>query len=246
MEQNYSLPFLDVLVSRDPNNNCFSTSIFRKPTFTGLGTHFLSFIPELFKINSLSTLLHRCYNLTSSWFALDEEIRFLINFFLDNGYPRDWINSRIRRFIDGKFNSNSNLETPKTDINYIPLPFYGHLSFNIRKKLNGLFRDNFPLSKFHFIFTNPNTIGSFFKFKDSVPAFLTPNVIYEFNCSSCKTRYVGESKRNLTYRFAEHKGVSVRTDRPLSHPPHSAIWDHAVASSHPIERCDFNILSKAR
>ena len=57
---------------------------------------------------------------------------------------------------------------------------------------------------------------------------------------------MGESKRNLTYRFAEHKGISVRTDRPLSHPPHSAIRDHAVVSGHPIEKCDFNILSKAR
>ena len=52
-EANNQISFLDVLVSRD--NNHFTTSIFRKSTFTGLGLQFSSFCPLQFKINSIST-----------------------------------------------------------------------------------------------------------------------------------------------------------------------------------------------
>ena len=52
--------------------------------------------------------------------------------------------------------------------------------------------------------------------------------------------------RNLTHRFAEHKGKSVRTGRPLSHPSHSAIRDHSLHADHPFTIADFGILSTVR
>lgn len=41
---------LDTMVTH--NNGIFHTNIYRKPTFTGLGQHFLSFTPYIYKINS--------------------------------------------------------------------------------------------------------------------------------------------------------------------------------------------------
>ena len=55
-EVNNTLPFLDVLIER---NNGFSTSIYRKPTFSGLFTNFDSFIPLSFKRGLVYTLLDR-------------------------------------------------------------------------------------------------------------------------------------------------------------------------------------------
>ena len=54
-ESNNQLPFLDVLVYR--NNDNFNTSVFRKKTFTGLGSNFYSHCFFNFKLNSLSTLI---------------------------------------------------------------------------------------------------------------------------------------------------------------------------------------------
>ena len=48
-ENNYEIPFLDVLVKRHENNS-FSTSIYRKKTFTGLYTKWDSFTPRKYKI----------------------------------------------------------------------------------------------------------------------------------------------------------------------------------------------------
>ena len=54
-ESNNQLPFLDILVTR--SNNCFTTSVFRKPTYTGLTTKFSSFIPIQYKRNLIVTFL---------------------------------------------------------------------------------------------------------------------------------------------------------------------------------------------
>ena len=43
-EKNGKLPFLDVLVCNKPN---LVTSVYRKPTYTGLLTNFFSFTPSL-------------------------------------------------------------------------------------------------------------------------------------------------------------------------------------------------------
>ena len=70
-EQDEKIPFLDVLIKRQPNNS-FSTSIYRKKTFTGLYTQWDSFTPRKYKLTSSAHLLivvsefvHRpvCYSL---------------------------------------------------------------------------------------------------------------------------------------------------------------------------------------
>lgn len=58
METDGSIPFLDVLVTRAENR--LPTAVYRKPTFTGLGINYLSFIVELFKVNAIKTLLLWC------------------------------------------------------------------------------------------------------------------------------------------------------------------------------------------
>ena len=98
MESEGSIPFLDVFVTRI--DNTLRTTVYRKPTFTGLGINYLSFIPQLFKVNAIKTLLYRCYALSSDWFSFDEEIKFLTTFFHNNGFPLDIINNSICKFLN--------------------------------------------------------------------------------------------------------------------------------------------------
>ena len=57
IEKNGSLSFLDIKISRE--NNKFVTSVYRKPTFSGVFTNFESFIPDIYKHALTETLLHR-------------------------------------------------------------------------------------------------------------------------------------------------------------------------------------------
>ena len=50
-EQNSKIPFLDVNVIRELGR--FVTSVYRKPTFTGVYTHFDSFQPDTYRIGIL-------------------------------------------------------------------------------------------------------------------------------------------------------------------------------------------------
>ena len=61
IENDGSIPFLDVLVFRTRNGK--TTSVYRKPIFSGLGTNYLSSIPRIFKINVIKTLLYRFYTI---------------------------------------------------------------------------------------------------------------------------------------------------------------------------------------
>ena len=104
---------------------------------------------------------------------------------------------------------------------------------------------SFPNTTFRFIFSNPYTIKSFFPYKDAIPAGLVPNIVYQYTCLSCKRRYIGETKRNLTLRIAEHFGRSARTGVRLSNPSFSPIRSHSLDSDHPMSNVNFKILMKA-
>ena len=70
------LPFLDVLVE---NKNTFTTSVYHKPTFTGLLTNFRSFIPLGYKIRLIKTLLDRIYKINNTGKGFHENVKLCIN-----------------------------------------------------------------------------------------------------------------------------------------------------------------------
>ena len=60
-EQNNIISFLDVNVIR---KHCkFITSVYRKPTFSGVYTHFDSFLPDTYKIVMIYTLVNRYFQI---------------------------------------------------------------------------------------------------------------------------------------------------------------------------------------
>ena len=74
-EQNDEIPFLDILLKRNLDSS-FSTSIYRKKTFTVLYSKWDSFTPRKYKINLVRTSAYRCIRICSSprllQFALDD------------------------------------------------------------------------------------------------------------------------------------------------------------------------------
>ena len=85
-EQDREIPFLDVLIKRHLNNS-FSTSIYRKKTFTGLYTQWDSFTPRKYKINLIPTLTYRCLRICSSPRLLQSALDDLKRHLSRNGYP---------------------------------------------------------------------------------------------------------------------------------------------------------------
>ena len=235
------LPFLDTIVTHD--NGTFKTAVYRKPTTTGLGQHFRSYTPYLYKINSIRTLVNRAYNLCTDWKTFHIELTFLKNFFVTNGYPLYLFDKVTKAFLCKKFSNPLIVTTVKKDHKYVKLPYMGKLSFDLRKQLKTLLQNNYPQIKFTFVFTNTNTIGNFLKQRVSRNTDLVSNVVYLFTCSGCQARYVGSTTRWLRDRVLEHQGKSTRTGRPLASPSFSAIREHSREHSHPFSNTDFSILT---
>ena len=60
-----------------------------------------------------------------------------------------------------------------------------------------------------------------------------------------KIIFLGETKKQLRVMISQHKGISFRTNRPLSSFDSSKIYDHAFDSNHPISDDSFKILSNS-
>ena len=63
-EQQQKLPFLDVLIERSGG---LITSVYHKSTYTGLLTNFLSFVPSVYKMSLVRTLIDKTFKINSSW-----------------------------------------------------------------------------------------------------------------------------------------------------------------------------------
>ena len=72
-EVNRSLPFLDVLISR---NKGFTTTVYHKPTFSGVYSNFNSFMADEYKDNLIFTLLFRIFSIVLEF---HEELNYLKN-----------------------------------------------------------------------------------------------------------------------------------------------------------------------
>ena len=242
LEQNNSLNYLDINLYK--YNNHITTSIYRKPTYTGIGLNWFDGSPIHYKINSIKTLLHRAYNLTSSYINFHKEVEELLSYFKKNCYPPTMFYKILKQFLFKRYIEKPiRFDVPK-EIIYIKVPFYGKISFNIRNKLQKLLNNSFQSMDFRFVFVNNFRIGTFFNIKDKIPDKVCSNICYEFICPSCNARYVGCSTRAFHIRVLEHAGKSYRTNQILSSPSFSAVRDHARENDHQFSINNFKIIAK--
>ena len=247
LENDNSLNFLDLTLKH--KNGRITTSTYRKPTHTGQGTNYSSFIDHLFKVNAIKTLLHRAYATCSNWAAFEDEVMYLISYFSMNKYPKKLVMAHINRFRNCIMNPIPKpITVPKKKL-YIKLQYLGPLSFHLRKNLRKLLTPCYPQMDLRFIFTNEYTIRSLFPYKDRIPDRLQSNVIYQFNCIRCTSdvTYIGLTSCNLAKRVAEHQGISERTGKTRSSAPYSSIREHCLKEhNEPPEEAEFKIIGRTK
>ena len=106
-EETNSLVFLDIKCFRDSGK--FQTSVYRKPTFSGVLTNFESFLPISYKYNLVSTLLHPGFMICSSYRTLHFEILKLKQISRSNGYPQNFVDRCIKTCLDKVFIKHPNI-----------------------------------------------------------------------------------------------------------------------------------------
>ena len=245
IEQDDSLPFLDTLVKRSTDTGRFITSVYRKPTYTGLSLQYDSLVPHKYKFNLVQTLVTRAFRISSNYFILCDEIDFIKDNLRKNGFPNHILERAVKKTLDGIFiKKDPYLTVPKDSI-YLCLPYIGPPSHTLARKLSHVINTNYNTVHLKPVFTASRKIGSFFHYKDKMSVPLCSSVIYQYACGSCSVSYVGKTLRNLSIRTDEHKGVSFRTKFRLSKPMFSSIREHSENCDHLILNQNFTILDFA-
>ena len=115
IEENGSLSVLDIKISRE--NNKFVTSVYCKPTFSGVFTNFESFIPDIYKRGLIETLLHRSFRLCSNYENFLREIETLKLVLKCNSYPHNLVKHCIKKFLNKLFvQRDLNSTVPKREL----------------------------------------------------------------------------------------------------------------------------------
>ena len=247
IENDNSLSFLDIRIDRKADN--FETSLYRKPTFSGVYLNFESFVPDGYKKGLINCLLFRIYKLCSNWSIIHEEIKTIKKILLSNKYPLNLINFCIKKFLDKilvvKSPEKDTVEASDKEEFMIVLPFLGNQSNIIKTKLKKLFSDFYPKAELKIVFKSGMKIGNFFKYKDSIPSHIRSLVVYKFKCGSCNATYIGKSKRHHEVRMCEHLGISYRTGVPTKFNINTttAIRDHIRQTGHQNDFNNFEILN---
>ena len=110
---------------------------------------------------------------------------------------------------------------------YIKLPFLNKKCCELLKKeLLFLLLRSYPHIDFRFSFINNFNIQGLLNHKEKLPFSLSSSVVYLYECGACSATYIGQTKKCLKTRAAEHFGVSSRTGGLLAKPPKSSIRDH--------------------
>ena len=213
-EQNNSFSFLDVKITHGSNR--FSTSVFRKATFSGVFRNFDSFIFESYKTNLIFTLLFRCFTICSDMQSFHLEVEQLRQIFKCNNYPVGLIDQCVKTFLNKIYVPKRILITvPKKDV-LIVLPFLGKFSLNLRSRLYNCFNKMLPQCNIKVIFQSKNRLSNLFRFKDSIPKELCSHIVYKFLCSNCNITYYGETERHLNVRSGEHVSLSALTGKRVN------------------------------
>ena len=232
-ETNSSLAFLDICVKRDPSG-CLSTSVYRKPMFSGLYLQWSSFVPKKYKRGLVSGLLHRAWRICSSFELFHQEVLFLKDTLQKNGYPYTFVDRCVKTFLDVKMNTQKSLPEfgPSKKPVMLCLPYIGINGDKIKRQLSRLLTATAPWIDYKIVFLAKNKLSRLSKLKCAIPTLSRSGVVYRVGCGDCEQFYVGMTTRRLKQRIDEH-----REDR------NSALKEHSNTSNHAIDFNSVNILA---
>ena len=226
-EVNGVLPFLDVLVTREESGQ-ISTSLYRKPTFSGLYLKWDSFVPLQFKRGLVNSLIHRSWNICSTYEKFHQEVEFIRSILAANGYPINFINSCVKKYLDRLYVKKSQevlpVFGPQKKPVIISLPFLGDQSQKLKRQLLRLIKAVAPWIKLTVVFTPVFKLACLSKLKCQIPVLSLSNVVYKINCKDCSEFYIGKTYRRLSQRIKEH-----------STSDGSALTKHAITTNHTID-----------
>ena len=242
-----SLAFLDTTIQLPTNedDNNFTSSVYRKKTFTGLMLNFHAICPINWKLGLINCLLHRAYIISSTWNLFNDEADYLKNLFISNGYPVNLFYACLKRFLNKKHEKNGDRKVVHDGVEKVfSIPYVGLPSILFGKKLKRIFKDHYRID-LKIVFTTFK-VKNYFSLKCRAPLPLSANVVYKFQCLRDVNKfYIGKTKRHLATRVREHGHASSAIHEHLNNCS-ACKHDYSIDSFRVIDggNCDMSVSIK--
>ena len=157
-----------------------------------------------------------------------KEFEFITTMLLENGYPLNFIQIQICRFLYSKHQISYSKPPDKNLRRMIfKLPYIGNASVHLEKELQSCYRRKLGNKVRLVVIHSTFGIGNRFRYK---PVLHRNKVVYKLNCL-CGASYIGQTRRNLIFRLQEHN-PQTRTNHQtdvtshlLENPSHSIEFD---------------------
>ena len=193
------------------NGNKLDTSVYRKPTNTGLLLHFDSHVDKQYKSCLIKTMIYRGYRLSSTVEAFNSECVKLRNIFSKLGYSNNLIELCFSSFFDNihKKSNDDNIHRESKGDNGVrivrfSLPFKNQSSANMVKEQLKSLSSGIGIEIQPVFRSKP--IQSILRTKENKPDLINNQcVVYLFKCDQCDADYVGFTTRHLHQRIQEHR-----------------------------------------
>ena len=115
----------------------------------------------------------------------------------------------------------------------IKIPFIGHESILLKRRLLKAFKRLHAASRLHVVFFT-HKLKNMFPLKARTPKSLKANVVYEFTCENdSRVSYIRKTRRHLGIRMKEHCSTT------------TAIFDHRLQCSCTCDTEGFSTLASA-
>ena len=103
------------------------SSVYRKKTFTGVLTNYLSFTSISYKIVlGKCTLIDLVFRINNTWIAFDKDIGVVFKFLRKNAYPEHLLSKITRNYLHKKLDPISKAKTRSADERFFKLQYMSH------------------------------------------------------------------------------------------------------------------------
>ena len=115
------------------------------------------------------TLVFRCFSICSNWTNFHDELAFLKDIFLKNGYPLLFIDKCFKTFLDRLCLKRAQVLTAEKKTLTLVITFLGKLFLQTRTKLQKFLKRTLGCCKIQIVFKNRRNLLNVFHFKDRLP-----------------------------------------------------------------------------
>ena len=192
------------------------------------------FRPQVFKRGLVNGLIHRAWKICSNLNLFHNEMSFLKDTLVCNGYPASFIDCCIRTFLDKRMSNQENLPQfgPARKLVLLCLPYTGANGDKIKRQLCRLLSATMPCIDLRTVFIAKSKLSKLTCLKHPISTLYKSGVVYCVQCSNCDQFYVGMTTRRLHQRISEH-----RDNR------NSALQEHSHRTNHVIDFDNARVLA---